>query len=143
MGVAALAVAVPWRVFLAVRGLSGGGPEAGGTGLLDHADRAWPSFRLAVSTLFDFEIWLVVMPVLVVAVFAAYAAGERPLAVFVVVFGGLCIAALTWSTWAFPSLPVTKEAALNPIVRFSGALVISAAALTPLLLARAKQVAGR
>src|SRR5204863_7852126 len=52
-GVAALAAAVPWRVLLAVRGLSGGGPEAGGTGLFANLDRFWPSLPLALSTVFD------------------------------------------------------------------------------------------
>ncbi|TML04777.1 MAG: hypothetical protein E6G36_04920 [Actinobacteria bacterium] len=46
----ALALTVPWRVLLAVRNLPGGGPEAGGTGLFSHADRAWPSLRLTSSS---------------------------------------------------------------------------------------------
>jgi hypothetical protein len=143
VGAATLAAVIPWRVFLALRGLSGGGPEAGGTGLLDHAGRAWPSFRLALSTVFDFDIWLVAMPVLLVAVVAAFLAGEHALAIFVSVLSLLCLASFTWSTWAFPSLAITKDAALNPIVRFSGALVISSAVLAPLLLGRARQGAIR
>jgi hypothetical protein len=139
VAVIAAAAAAPWRAFLAVRDLSGGAPEAGGTGLLSNADRAWPSLRLTLSTLFDFEIWLVVMPVLIVALVGAFAVRDRRLPTFVAVLGTLCIAAFTWSTWAFPSLAITKEAALNPIVRFSGALIVSAAVLTPLLLTRARE----
>lgn len=143
VGVAALAVAIPWRVLLAVRDLSGGGPEAGGTGLLANADRAWPSLRLALSTIFDFQIWLVVLPVFLVALVAAIAAPDRQLPVFAAALSVLCLAALTWSTWAFPSLAITKDGALNPIVRFSGALVLTAAALAPLLLSRAYDVVRR
>jgi hypothetical protein len=142
-GVAALAAAVPWRVLLAVRGLSGGGPEAGGTGLFANFDRFWPSLRLALGTVFDFNIWLVVVPVFLIALLAAFACHDRELPVFAAVLFVLCVAALTWSTWAFPSLPITKEAALNPIVRFSGALVLAAAALVPLLVARTGEAAPR
>jgi hypothetical protein len=135
-GAFAALTTVPWRVFLAARDLSGGGPEAGGTGLLSNFDRAWPSLRLALSTVFDFNIWLIVLPLLLVALTIGFTAEDRRLPTFVSVFVLLCVAALTWSTWAFPSLPVTKEAALNPIVRFSGALIVSAAVLIPLLLVR-------
>ena len=45
VGVVAAAAALPWRIFLAVRGLGGGGPEAGGTGLFSNLDRAWPSLQ--------------------------------------------------------------------------------------------------
>jgi hypothetical protein len=138
LSVAALVViaTLPWRLFLAARDLTGGGPEAGGTGLFSNLDRAWPSLRLALSALFDFDIWLVVMPLLLVALVAGFAYRDRRLALFVATFAALCLCALAWTTWAFPSLPVTKEAALNPVVRFSGALVISAAVLIPLLLGR-------
>ncbi len=138
-GLVAVAATVPWRVVLAVRDLSGGGPEAGGTGLLSNLDRAWPSLRLALSALFDFHIWLVVLPLLVLVVILAFAGGERRLSIFAAFLCVLCLAGLTWSTWAFPSLPITKEPALNPIVRFSGGLVLSAASLVPLLLAGAAQ----
>jgi hypothetical protein len=132
--VAALAT-VPWRAFLLIRDLSGGGPEAGGTGLFSNLDRAWPSLRLALSTLFDFHLWLLVAPLLALAILLAFVGGTAVLGRFAAVLSVLCIAGFTWSTWAFPSLPITKEAALNPIVRLSGGLVVSAAALVPLLLA--------
>jgi hypothetical protein len=135
-GLVAVAAIVPWRIFLAVRDLPGGGPEAGGTGLISNIDRAWPSFRLAVSSLFDFHVWLVVVPLFICAVVVAQALGDRRLVAFSAALALLCLAAFTWSTWAFPSLPVTKEAALNPIVRFTGALVLATAGLIPLLLSQ-------
>jgi hypothetical protein len=134
-GLLAFAATVPWRIFIAVRDLGGGGPEAGGTGLFTNGDRAWPSLRLALSVLFDFDIWLVVMPLLLLALAVAFIGRDRLLGTFGVTLTVLCVAGFTWSTWAFPSLPVTKEAAVNPIVRFTGALVIATAGLVPLLLA--------
>ena len=134
VGVMAVLALVPWRILLAVRDLPGGGPEAGGIGLFSNADRAWPSLRLTLSTLFDFEIWLIVAPLLLLAILAALLY-SRQLAAYAGALSVLCVAAFTWSTWAFPSLPITKAAALNPIVRFSGALVVAAAGLVPLLLA--------
>jgi hypothetical protein len=134
----ALAI-VPWRILLAVRDLGGGGPEAGGTGLLTNIDRAWPSFRLAVGTLFDFHVWLIVVPVLLLATVVAIVSRDRQLAVYAVALTALCVAAFTWSTWAFPSLPITQNPALNPIVRFSGALVIAAGGLIPLLLSQTRE----
>lgn len=134
---AAIALTIPWRVLLAVRDLPRGGAEAGGSGLFDHADRAWPSLRLAVSTMFDFDIWLVVAPLAALAVVAALVTGARELATYVSLLFVLAIAAFTWVTWAFPSLPITKEAALNPIVRLTGSLALASTALVPLLLVAA------
>jgi hypothetical protein len=134
VGLVAAASTIPWRALLYVRNLGRGGPEAGGTGLLANIDRAWPSLRLALSTLFDFDVWLVVIPILVVAIVLGFVGGDRRVATYVAVLLVLCVAALTWSTWAFPSLPITKAAALNPIVRFSGTVALAAMVLTPLLL---------
>jgi hypothetical protein len=132
-GGAAVALTVPWRIFLRVRDLSGEGPEAGGTGLISHADRAWPSLRLTLSTVFDFHIWLIVVPLFVTGIAVAFAASDRALPSFALIFGLLCVAGLTWTTWAFPSLPISQET-LNPIVRLSGGFVIGAGVLVPLLL---------
>jgi hypothetical protein len=131
---AAVAVTIPWRVLLAVRNLPGGGPEAGGTGLFSHLDRAWPSLRLALSTLFDFDIWLVVAPVALAAIVVAFAVQGRTLGVYALVLFVLAITAFTWTTWAFPSLPITKQASLNPMPRLTGSLAFAATALVPVLL---------
>jgi hypothetical protein len=133
----AVALTVPWRIFLIVRDLSQGGAEAGGVGLFAHADRAWPSLRLAVSAMFDYDIWLIVAPLMLLAVGAAVLAGAMRLAAYAALVFGLALAAFTWVTWAFPSLPITKEAALNPIVRLTGSLAFASTALIPLLLAAA------
>jgi len=133
----AAAVTVPWHVFVAAHDLGNGASVVGG-GILSNPGRAWPSFRLALSTLFDFHIWLVVIPLLVAAIVLAFAGGARRLPAYATCLSVFCLAGLTWSTWAFPSFPFTKEAAVNPIVRVSGGLVLWAATLTPLLLLRAR-----
>jgi hypothetical protein len=133
-GVAVL-LTVPWRLFLTARHLTGGGPEAGGTGLVAHLDRAWPSLKLALSALFGFGDWLMAMPLALAAVLLAAMDGSRRLAVFGATVYVAMVAAFTWTTWAFPSLPITKEASVNPIVRFTGSAIFLTAVLTPLLLA--------
>jgi hypothetical protein len=133
----AIAATTPWRVLLAGRNLSGGGPEAGGAGLFSHGDRAWPSLDLALHALFDYHTWLVVAPVLLVAVALALLAGARMLPLYTALLIVFALASYTYATWAFPSLGISTNPALNPIVRLTGELVLLAAVLTPLLLARA------
>jgi hypothetical protein len=134
--VAALAAAatVPWWLFLKLEDVGGGGTASGASEAFSQLDRAWPSLKLALSTLFDFRIWLVVVPVLLVALATAAASGARLLPSYAALIVVCCVAGLTWNTWAFPVFPFTKEAALNPIVRVSGGLVLSSALLIPLLL---------
>ena len=133
----AVALTIPWRVFLLVNDLSRGGAEAGGVGLFKHADRAWPSLRLAVSTMFDYDIWLIVAPLMLLAIAAAAVARATRLAVYATLLVGLALAAFTWVTWAFPSLPITKAPNVNPIVRLTGSLALASTALVPLLLSAA------
>jgi hypothetical protein len=139
VAVAAAVLTVPWRLLLAARDVGGAGPEAGGTGLLANFDRAWPSLRLAVSTLFDFDVWLVVIPLAVVAIVLAVFGRDRRLPLYTGVVLVICLAGFTYATWAFPSLPISQEPALNPIVRLTGGAVFFSAALVPLLLAGASR----
>ena len=134
---AALAPTLFWRVWLTAHDVSGEAPEAGGLGLLDNLDRAWPSFRLALSTLFDEGLWLLVVPLAVVAIALALMSGARRLPAYVGLLGVFMIAGFTWATWSFPSLPITKDGAVNPIARLTGGLVLALAGLLPLLLAAA------
>jgi hypothetical protein len=136
-GAVAAALTIPWRVVLLRWNLPGGGPEAGGTGLFDHMDRAWPSLRLALSTLFDFNIWLLVAPLALLATAVALPTQGRRLGSFMLLVFAFAIAAFTWTTWAFPSLPITKNAALNPMSRLTGSLAFVATVLVPSLLTSA------
>jgi hypothetical protein len=136
-GAIAVAATLPWRIFLHVRDLTSGGAEAGGVDLFTHTERAWPSLRLAVSAMFDYDIWLIVAPLVLLAAVAAAVAGETRLAAYASLVFVLAIAAFAWVTWAFPSLPITKEAALNPIVRLTGSLAFASTVLIPPLLTSA------
>jgi hypothetical protein len=133
-GAAALVLALPWQVWLRAHGIGGGGPSAGGLGLFDHLDRAWPSLRLAVGTFFDYDLYLATTALAALAVVLALAGGERLIAPYVGVLLVLALAGFTWSTWAFTELPITKNGALNPIIRLTNSLVIVAAVFTPMLL---------
>ena len=106
---AGFAASVPWLVWFRVHGLGGGGPAAGGLGLLDHVDRAWPSFWLAVSTFFDFHLFLVTSELGLLAILLAFLAGERTLPAYVGLAVAFAIAGYTWITWSFPELPINKR----------------------------------
>jgi hypothetical protein len=131
---AALLATIPWRVLLVTQDLRRGGPEAGGAGLLSHTDRAWPSLRLAVTTLFDFHLWLIVAPVVLAAVTLAFVASERVFATYALALYTLGIVGFTWITWSFPDLPITENPALNPIARVTGSLILVSAVIVPILL---------
>jgi hypothetical protein len=137
VGAVAVLLSIPWRVWFELRGLPSDAPEAGGTGLLKHLDRVWPSFDLTMRDLFSYHLWLVVAPLVVVAVVAALLAGRYALASYVAVLLGLAVVGFTWITWAFPTLPITEDPAVNPITRAVGSLVLVSCGLVPLLLAAA------
>jgi hypothetical protein len=142
-GAVAVGVSIPWIVWFREHGFGGGGPAAGGFGLFDHFERAWPSFRLAVSTFFDFHIFLLTPALCLFAVMLALLSGARMLAGYVSSALALGIAAFTWITWSFPEMPITKNGSVNPIVRVTASLVILAAVFTPLLLQAAWDGGGR
>jgi hypothetical protein len=136
--VAALAgvAAIPWRLWFTSRDLSGELPSAGVLAIFDNADRAWPAFESAITTLLDFDLWLVIVPLVLLAVVVAYLGGARVLPTFTLTLYALTTAGLTWVLWAFTELelPFEQDEGVNPIVRLSGSLVVASAALVPLLL---------
>lgn len=136
-GVVLAAVTVPWRLWFGSRELPTDGPEASGLGLLDHLDRAWPSLRLALETAIDPDRWLVVVPLVIVAAIAAWKGGARAQAGFGLALLALLLLGSTWVMWSFPSLPLTQEPSVNPIVRLTGGTIVAVGALLPLLLERA------
>ena len=70
------------------------------------------------------------------AVAAAALGARRREAALVAAFLGFCVLGFTWVMWAFPSLPLTQQASLNPIVRLCGSALIPAVLCAPLLLPR-------
>ena len=136
--VAAVAIAalVPWRIWFSSRDLTGDLPAAGALALFDNLDRGWPAFQSAVTTVFDYDLWLVIVPLVGVGVVLAYLAGARTLPTYALTLYLLVIAGLTWVLWSFTELelPFVQDEGVNPIARLSASLVIAAGALLPLLL---------
>ena len=93
--------------------------------------------RLALSTLFDYDLWLVAVPLALVAVAAAFAGGARRLPAYAILVYVFMVAGFTYGTWAFPSLGFSRNPALNPIVRLTGGFILLTLVLVPLLLASA------
>ena len=132
---AVVAAAVPWRLWYRSRDIAGEAPPDLGLGAT--LDRAWDSLTLSFDTLFDTGLWSVVPFAFLIAVAIAFAWGDRRLAAF---FSGLTVAVFlggAWVTYSYSTLPITENEALNPIVRYTAAIVILAAAAMPLLVGSA------
>ncbi len=118
----AAAMAIPWRLWFSSRDLTGELPSAGLFAVFDHPDRGWPAFESAIGAALDYDIWLVGIPLVGVAVFLAFLAGARALPGYALTLYVLTIAGLTWVLWSFTELelPFTQDEGVNPIVRLSG-----------------------
>ena len=132
----AVAAAIPWRIWFSSRDLTGELPAAGVLSLFDHLDRAWPALESVLQALFDYDLWVVILPLVLAAVILGYLGGARVLPTFALALYALTTAGITWALWAFTELelPFTQDESVNPIVRLSGSLVVASAALVPLLL---------
>ena len=131
-----LLAGVPWRIWFTSRHLQGEFPQIGLLGLFDHRERALPALRSVLSTVVDYDLWLIVLPLLGVAMALAFVAGSRLLASYVGLLVVLMVAGMTWVLWSFVEfhLPFVQDERVNPIVRLTASLVLLAAALLPLLL---------
>jgi hypothetical protein len=137
VGVAAFALALPWRIWVAAKGFQGDEPQTGYLGFLDDVDRAPPALWLALRAMFGWDFWLVLPAVAVAAAALAFLAGARKPAVYAAVFLGAALLANAWVTWSHPVFGLTLDYSLNPATRFMVTPMLTAAALTPLLLERA------
>ena len=84
---------------------------------------------------FDTTLWSVVPIVALIAVGAALVWGDRRVAGFLAALLGLVFLGGAWVTYSYQGVPITADEALNPIVRYTGAIVLLAAVAMPLLLA--------
>lgn len=139
--IAAAAVSVPWRMWFSSRELEGELPSAGVLALFDNLERTWPALEATTSIVFDYDLWLVIAPLAIVAVALAYLGGARVLPTYSIMLYGLVFTSLTWVLWSFIEieLPFVQDEGVNPIVRFSGSIIVASAALVPLLLEAAWQ----
>jgi hypothetical protein len=131
----AVAAAIPWRIWFSSRDLTGELPSAGAFALFDELDRGWPAFESVVTTVFDYDLWLLVLPLVGAGSALAFVAGARVLPTFALTLYGFAILGFTWVLWSYTELelPFVQDEGVNPIVRLTGALVVAAAAILPLL----------
>jgi hypothetical protein len=127
------AAAVPWRIWYRSMGIGSEAPP--GSGLTGSAGRALDALRLSGDVLFDASLWSVLPFVVLVALAVSFLAGDRLLAVFSAALLGALFLGGAWVTYSFRDIPVTADEAVNPIVRYTGAIVLLGAGLLPLLLA--------
>jgi hypothetical protein len=134
-GVAVAATAV-WHAWYSSRDLTGELPAGGVLALFDNLDRGWPAFDAVLGTVFDYDLWLVVVPLVGLGVALAYLAGARTLPTFALALYALVIAGITWTLWSFTELelPFVQDEGVNPVVRLSASLVVVSAGILPLLL---------
>ena len=69
-----------------------------------------------------------------IALVAAAVWGDRRLAAFVALVSLLLFAGGVWSTVGFEELALTADESGNPIVRYTGSIILLAAVAVPLLL---------
>ena len=137
MAVPAVALTIAWRIWMAAHGITNEAPEAGYFGVVNHVGRVWPSLHLTLHVLFGGRWWTLVPVLVVIGTVAALSARAGRIAIFSGTYIVLGILACTWVTLSFPSLPLSTNDSLNPIVRLTGGLVIPAAAVLPMVLSRA------
>jgi hypothetical protein len=135
LAVAAVAgvAALPWRLWYRSHGIGGEAPANVGAG--GSFGRVGDSLRLSFDVFFDTTLWSVVPIVALIALGAALVWGDRRLGGFLAAVLGLVFVGGAWVTYSYRGVPITSDEALNPIVRYTGAAVLLAAAATPLLLA--------
>lgn len=136
-GVPALALALLWRIWLSEHGIANQSPETGYLGFVNQHRRMWPSLQLTLHVLFSGGSWQFVPVIIVVGTVAALSTRFRKVAMFAGAYFILGILACSWVTLSFPSLPLSTDDALNPIVRLSGGVVIPAAGILPIVLSAA------
>jgi hypothetical protein len=128
-----VAAAIPWRLWYRSHDITGEAPPD--LGASAAFDRALDSLRLSLDALFDNALWSIVPVVLCLLVGATFAWGNRRLATFL---GGVAVLLFlggAWVTYSYATLPITQNEALNPIVRYTGSIILLGAAAIPLLLA--------
>jgi len=134
--VVALVPLLSWRLWVGAHGLPGGDPEGGLLEFLHHIERAWPSTKLVLRTVFDYDLWLLVPVLGFVAVALGLFLTTRRLALFVATFLVVSIASCIWTIWANLSFSFSQGEGESPVVRQVGGVVLVAASFAPLLLER-------
>jgi hypothetical protein len=133
--VAVGAAALPWRAWYRSHGLGGEAPPDAGLG--GSPGRMADALRLSADVFLDVRLWSVAPLVGLIALAATAVWGDRLLAAYAGAVGAAVFLGGAWITFSYADLPISADEAVNPIVRYTGALVLLAGAFVPLLLASA------
>lgn len=138
IGVGALAFSftIPWRLWLDSHHISGEWEEASWSGMLHNLWRIPPALRVVTELLFNYDFWLIAVPLGMAAGLVLLVRRREPLATLYFGMLALGFAGMTWIYWAFTRLPIDMSDQ-TPVPRVIGALVLSSIAFAPLMLARA------
>ena len=131
LAAASLAVGVavlPWRIWAERHDIPSGAPSSFGS------DRLADAVDLSFDVLYSSARWSVVPIVATIALGAAAVWGDRRLAAYVALLALLLFAGGVWSTVGFEELAISADESGNPIVRYTGSIILLAAVATPLLL---------
>ncbi len=119
---------VPWRLWAAHHDIPSGAPSS------FSSDRLADALDLSARVLYSNSRWSIVPLVATIALAAAAVWGDRRLAAYVGLLGLLLFAGGVWSTVGFEELAITADESGNPIVRYTGSIILLAAVVMPLLL---------
>jgi hypothetical protein len=105
-GVAVLATALPWRVWLLAHDISGDMPLDKGLDpgyLAGRTERVWPAIEALANAMTDPGPWLGILPLAIGMVIAGLlTAGARRLPAFYGLAGVLIFGSLVWAYWISP-----------------------------------------
>jgi hypothetical protein len=136
VAVAAVAyvVNVPWRLWWTSRHLASDVPDKGIAHFTSDTSRIWPGLRLVLRLLFDHDLWLVSVPLAVVAALFGLVWRERELSILYLVTSALAIVGFAWVIWSDPTLPISTVPSQTPIPRAVGAIALLSIVVAPLLI---------
>jgi hypothetical protein len=136
LAVAAFAVNIPWRLWWTSRHLSSDTPDGGLGQLAAHVSRILPSARIVLELTFSYKLWLLVVPVALVAAAFSTTTPARKVAFLYLTTSVLAFVGFTWILWSDPTIALTTKPALSPIPRAVGALALLSVVVAPVLVAR-------
>jgi hypothetical protein len=134
VALAAYLVNVPWRLWWTSRHLTSDVPDKGIASFTSDTTRIWPGLRLVLDLLFNYDMWLVPVPLAIAAALLGLLSRERELPVLYLVTAAFAIVGFAWVIWSDPTLPITTKPSLTPIPRAVGAIALLSTVLAPLLI---------
>jgi len=139
VGVIAYLPGIPWRLWWTSRHLASDSPQGGLIhATFAHIGKAPQAFHLVFRLLFEYQLWLAVTPIALVAAVICLWQPDRRVAVFFLVAFCLGFVGWAWENWAYvsPSLPISTNPAVNPTNRTVGSLVLLSIVAAPMLIGK-------